>query len=244
MRPHTTIAVAPILLLVTSCATEAGRGDFPKTDGRTKAASTEEPSPPEEAASKAPATLTIGSPWEWRNGDESSIGRTTVVSWKQHVHSVGSAAEETGEKGYEWGALDLKVCTDRGEVLSSQTDWTLAYQDGARIEPSSSTWDDFPKPEFPAETQVRAGDCVRGKLVFPVPSGQRPERVLYAPNGDGASLAEWKVPHEVAAANSESLAGVRHPSAARSSVVGIPGLGLRVEGRPWPRLSTWPGYAN
>ncbi|GAO09206.1 hypothetical protein TPA0598_04_08420 [Streptomyces lydicamycinicus] len=195
MRHHTAIATAAILLLVTSCASsKQSEKASPKTGGRTEAASIEPPSPTEEAASKAPTTLTIGFPWEWRNGDESSIGKTTVVSWKQPIHSVGSAAEETGEKGYVWGALDLKVCTDRGEVLSSQTDWTLAYQDGARIEPSSSTWDDFPKPEFPAETQVRAGDCVRGKLVFPIPSGQRPERVLYAPNGDGASLAEWTVP--------------------------------------------------
>ncbi|MFI1616515.1 hypothetical protein ACH4VT_05935 [Streptomyces lydicus] len=188
------MAAAAALLLLAGCGgPRTGDHVSPKVSERAETPPTEEPTPTDAESSKSPEILSLGTSWEWRNGDESSTGKTVVVGWKQPIHSVGSAVEESGEKGYVWGALELKVCTDKGSVLSSQTDWTLAYGDGARVEPSSSTWDDFPKPEFPVETQVRAGDCVRGKLVFPVPGHQQPERVLYAPNGDGASVAEWEM---------------------------------------------------
>jgi len=55
------------------------------------------------------------------------------------------------------------------------------------------TYGDFPKPEYPYDATVKAGDCVRGKTVFAVPGKQRPERVLYTPEAL-PEPAEWAVP--------------------------------------------------
>ncbi|WP_199826546.1 hypothetical protein [Streptomyces sp. WM4235] len=52
----------------------------------------------------------------------------------------------------------------------------------------------MPKPEFPTmPTVVKAGDCVRGKIPFPVPGDQRPTKIVYAPIGHPSPI-EWAVP--------------------------------------------------
>lgn len=190
-----TTAVAMLLAAatLTACGSSNGTDDTkakasPSTAKPTASKTTTEASPePDEP-------FAFGTPMDWGNDAGSLTGTTTVLSYEQPISSVGSAAEETGEKGYVWGALEVKVCTEKGKLLVTNTDMTLAYKDGARVEASGSTWDDFPKPEFPFEAEVRAGDCVRGKTVFPVPGDQRPEKVMYAPNGDTKTLAEWTVP--------------------------------------------------
>ncbi|MFD4377508.1 hypothetical protein [Streptomyces sp. NPDC058486] len=68
-----------------------------------------------------------------------------------------------------------------GTSTANTFPWTLAYSDGARVEASSSTWDDFPKLEFPVETTLSPGKSVRGKVVYPVPGDSRPQTVVYAP---------------------------------------------------------------
>lgn len=53
---------------------------------------------------------------------------------------------------------------------------------------------DLPKPEFPTDdVHVKTGDCVRGKIPYPVPSDKRPERIVYAPASFDEPL-EWTVP--------------------------------------------------
>ncbi|MEU6879565.1 hypothetical protein [Streptomyces sp. NPDC046712] len=118
---------------------------------------------------------------------------TTVLGYKQGIRSAGSAAEDFGTPGYVWAAVELKVCSTKGTFLGSTEPWTLSYADGARVEPSSTTYDDFPKPEFPYETKLAPGKCVRGNLVFAVPGNSRPQTVVYAPQGLDIP-EEWAVP--------------------------------------------------
>ncbi|MCQ8190123.1 MULTISPECIES: hypothetical protein [Streptomyces] len=188
----TTVTVLLAAAMLTAC------GSSDDTNAKTKTSpSAAKPTASESTAETSPETdepYSFGTPMDWGNDAGSLTGTTTVLGYEQPISSVGSAAEETGEKGYVWGALEVKVCTDKGKLLVTNTDMTLAYKDGARVEASSSTWDDFPKPEFPIETEVRAGDCVRGKTVFPVPSDQRPEKAMYAPGGASEMIAEWTVP--------------------------------------------------
>jgi hypothetical protein len=94
--------------------------------------------------------------------------------------AAGPSAEPHSDRG---SYTELKTCSVIGSFLATTEPWTLAYEDGTRIEPSSSTWDDFPKPEYPFETKLTPGRCVRGKLVFPVPENDWPHTVVYAPYG-------------------------------------------------------------
>ncbi|MGV9567692.1 hypothetical protein [Streptomyces sp. NPDC003480] len=66
---------------------------------------------------------------------------------------MGNASEEVGASGYVWAYADLKLCVTKGSYTDDTTRWTLYYSDGSRVDPSSSTYDDFPKPESPYGSQ-------------------------------------------------------------------------------------------
>ncbi|MFE7804005.1 hypothetical protein ACFU51_04925 [Streptomyces sp. NPDC057430] len=189
MRTRTTAVAVSVglLLTVTACGSTSESPEAATTTVLPPAATT---STPEPTTPPAPEAMAMGSTLKWDEGDIS--GTSAALSYKQGIKSVGSAAEETGEPDYVWAALELKVCSTKGTFSATTFPWTLAYADGARIEPSSSTWDDFPKPEFPLETKLTAGKCVRGKVVYPVPGNSRPETIVYAP--DGVDPVEWTVP--------------------------------------------------
>ena len=89
--------------------------------------------------------------------------------------------------------MSVKVCNVSGTDISvSQFPWSLAYADGTSTEVTGSTGGDMPKPEFPMDRAVKAGRCAAGLIAYPVPSGKRPERIVYAP--DGTDPIEWTVP--------------------------------------------------
>ncbi|MER8197059.1 hypothetical protein ABTY00_24215 [Streptomyces microflavus] len=192
MRTRTTTAalIAAALLALTACGTEpepAAPAAGPEPTTEAAETPTADPTP------AAPVTLDMGSTWEFESTTDDIEGAVTVLSYKQGVKSVGSAAEESGTPGYEWAYVDMKTCSTRGTFPATTEPWTLAYEDGSRVDPSSTTYDDFPKPEFPFETTLTDGKCVRGKLVFPVPGDQRPATVVYAPTGLDVPQ-EWAVP--------------------------------------------------
>ncbi|MEU1867864.1 hypothetical protein [Streptomyces gardneri] len=205
MRRLTTAALAAgttILLALTGCGASENPPATPaaKTgaEGATDSASTPatETTSPSPTASPEPTTaapLKLGATHTWEDVDAGVSGISTALSYQQGIKSVGLAAEETGNAGYIWAALELKVCSTKGMFIATPTPWTLSYADGARIEPSSSTWDDFPKPEFPFETKLTPGKCVRGKVVFPVPGNSNPETIVYAPES-AETPVEWAVP--------------------------------------------------
>ncbi|MEU9924542.1 hypothetical protein AB0H51_25180 [Streptomyces griseoluteus] len=120
-----------------------------------------------------------------------TAGTVTVLSYQQPVRASVTAAEEIGTKGYVWAALEVKVCSTKGEFVTSSQPWTLAYDDGARVEPSSSTYDDFPKPEYVEDADVSPGDCSRGKIVYPVPGDKWPAKAIYAT--DSSPALRWSL---------------------------------------------------
>ncbi|MET9762079.1 hypothetical protein ABZ016_23985 [Streptomyces sp. NPDC006372] len=186
MRTRTITTAAILLLALTACgsdneprATEtASKPTAPKSTPDAK------PSPAEPRAFGQEFTLT----------DDGMTMGITVLGYEQDTfHPQTSADEEFGTKGYTWAAVEIKACLKKGTSGVTRYPWALAYADGARIEPSSVTYGDFPKPEYPYEAKMKAGDCVRGKTVFAVPTKQRPERVLYVPEALDTP-AEWNVP--------------------------------------------------
>ncbi|MEU3342420.1 hypothetical protein [Streptomyces sp. NPDC006668] len=148
-----------------------------------------------ETSSSSPASLAFGDTWTLHSTDPAKPfeAQVSVLGYQQGFTSVGSASQEAGASGYVWAYTDLKLCVTKGSYTDDATNWTLYYRDGSRVNPSSSRYGDFPKPEFPAEVTVTAGTCARGKLVFPVPGAKRPRSVLYAPEGLGEQ-EEWTVP--------------------------------------------------
>ncbi|MFD3874411.1 DUF4352 domain-containing protein [Streptomyces sp. NPDC058623] len=97
--------------------------------------------------------------------------------------------------GDVWATAEVKVCNTGGENFSvSQFPWSLAYEDGTRIKVTGLNGGDMPKPEFPSGDEVvKQGDCVRGKIPYPVPGDKRPARVVYAPQGLDEPI-DWVVP--------------------------------------------------
>jgi hypothetical protein len=144
----------------------------------------------------APETYTLGDTWVWQQIDGSTSGTTTALAYKQPVHSVGSATDEGGA-GSVWAALDVKVCNDDTSTVPvdvSDSEWTLAYDDGGSVESTSTGYADFPRPQFPmGGATVKAGRCLQGKIVFAVPGKDRPVRAVYAPYGLEDPI-EWDLP--------------------------------------------------
>lgn len=193
MRTRTTAAAATALMLTLNACSS----DTEATPSRSTITPTEAtPSPSKTKPSPTPtqAAMKLGQALAWDEPENDLAGTAQVISYEQDVaKSTTSADEEFGTSGYVWAALEIKVCSTKGTFFSSSMPWTLAYADSSRIEPSSSTYEGFPRPAFPIETKLTAGKCVRGKIVYPVPGGQRPTTVVYAPQSD-MDPAEWTVP--------------------------------------------------
>ncbi|MFI1866881.1 hypothetical protein [Streptomyces jumonjinensis] len=197
-----TRAMVPAVLLL---ALVTGCGSAPDPDKPAAAASTPTkatssapvPEPTEEPTEEpiAEPTRDIGQAWEYEGtiADEEVEGSEAVLGYAQGVRSIVSADEDAGTTGYEWAAVELKSCSVKGSFYATTMNWTLSYEDGSRIEPSSTTYDDFPKPEYPVETKLTAGKCVKGKVVFAVPAKERPATIVYAPDSVEIPL-EWTVP--------------------------------------------------
>lgn len=143
---------------------------------------------------KDDVSLTLGDTYDWKaedNGQGESVkGSVTVLGYKQNVPASVSADDEYGTSGYVWSALEIKTCSVEGTFLATVEPWTLSYKDGVRVEPSSSVYDDFAQPEFPFETKLTTGECVKGYITYAVPGGENPETVVYASYGLDESV-EW-----------------------------------------------------
>lgn len=190
MRASTAAVTAVLAITLVGC----GSGSEPeKTRAAVSEAAQPDGTPTEQqtaegaaaqADAKTPEIVATGAVQKFSfAGDEEydpNAGTVTVLSYQQPVTASVTASEEVSAKGYVWAALEVKVCATKGEFTTSSLPWTLAYEDGARIEPSSTTYEDFPKPHYVENAAVSAGDCSRGKIVFPVPGNDRPSKAIYA----------------------------------------------------------------
>lgn len=123
------------------------------------------------------------------------IATSTVYAYRQPV--ARSAPRPDEQAGYEWGAVDVKVCASKTVpvpgITVSHSPWSLVYADDSQIEPSSTGYGQFPQPDYPwGEKQVAPGRCVRGWITFPVPAKKRPVAVEYAPTGEPVA-PRWTV---------------------------------------------------
>lgn len=188
------------LLLAAGALTACTGQDTPPAPAATVTV-TAPPTPTPPPATTPPpqrTTFDLGQDWNWQSTTDdgtTTTGTTTVLAYKQPVPNVSPPGDD-GQDGDVWGSVEAKVCTGKnspGSITVDQFAWSLAFPDGARIEVTGLNGGDFPRPEFPMDATVRAGDCARGLIMFPVPRDQRPERVIYAPDGIEEPI-EWTVP--------------------------------------------------
>lgn len=164
-----------------------------KDDGQTtdaapvKKAATTPPSTPATSPTKKTADLKIGDTAEITSDVDSSAA---ALNYKdENIEGI----QELLGAGQKWAVAEVKVCNRGAEAFSVSTFvWSLAYEDGARVEPAGTNAGELPQPIYPMDAKVSGGDCVRGNIAFQVPEEGRPERVLYSPDSLDEPV-EWQV---------------------------------------------------
>ncbi|MFC8658466.1 hypothetical protein ACFUCT_25165 [Streptomyces parvus] len=191
MRTHTAAALlAAGLLALTGCSSEPEAVSVTKSDTKPEPAPTT-PSPTPEPESQT--SFAIGETADIDDKPNNVSFTATVIAYSQPVKGPQAPTEDLG--GDVWATAEVKVCNVKGETFTvSQFPWSLAYEDGTRVEVSGLNGGDLPKPEFPTnDVSVKPDRCVRGKIPFPVQSDTRPQYIVYAPGSLDEPL-EWTVP--------------------------------------------------
>lgn len=96
--------------------------------------------------------------------------------------------------GQRWDGALVKVCVKIKSTLSNGP-WSLIGADSGLYTPSSDIYQQFPEPQYPSGDQpVAAGQCVRGWIIFPVPTATRVVQVQYSlDSGSDALVIQWRV---------------------------------------------------
>lgn len=154
---------------------------------------------------KATETSTPPSPTPSPSEEEQEFQLGDTVDIDDGMGALTATAvgyRDTGVKGWpealgpgeKWAVLDVKVCNTSGDpIQTSPLPWSLGYEGGVRVDSAGMNAGDLPKPLYPMDAKVAAGDCVRGNIAFQVPEEGRPERVLYSPEVLDEPV-EWQVP--------------------------------------------------
>lgn len=195
-RNHTnTIIISTAAVLIAGIVTAGivvsnSRDADDPTPTVVKAASTPSASSTKTSLSPSPSQETF------KFGDTADIGvgdrkfSAVVLAFKD---SGIAGIPELLPEDQEWATAEVKVCNKGTAAFPvSPFTWSLAYEDGARVEATHMSGGEFPQPLYPMDTKVKGGDCVRGHVLFEVPKGGRAERVVYSP-ADLDEPVEWQV---------------------------------------------------
>ncbi|MFI1728197.1 DUF4352 domain-containing protein [Streptomyces acidicola] len=180
---HAAAITAALLLagLATGCSSN---DDDKPTVSKASTAESASPSP-----SPSPSKETL------KLGDTANISihtKFTAAALTYQDKGIRGVPEMLGAD-QKWAALMVKVCNKGAEPIQTTAYvWSLAYEDGARVESAGMNAGELPQPLYPMDAKVSSGDCVRGNIAFQVPEEGRPERVLYSPDGLDEPV-EWLV---------------------------------------------------
>jgi hypothetical protein len=111
---------------------------------------------------------------------------------------VGDTATAHGSRrsaagGPGWAAVDAEVCAaaEAGSVGVSAASWRLVGTGGTVYAATQDALAGAPTPRFPDAELVEGGRCLRAWVVFAVPYGAAPARVVYQPDPSVGPLAAW-----------------------------------------------------
>jgi hypothetical protein len=181
---YTTVITAALLCALTACGSSSDDGKPTVTKASDTPSPTPTPSPSEEQL-------------EFKLGDTANIttaeGAFTAAALSYRDTGIHSSVPDLLESGQKWAIVEAKYCNKGKETVTvSPFPWSLAYEDGARVEATHLSGADLPPPLYPMDAKVKAGDCVRGNITFQVPTDGRPDRVFYSPEVLDEPV-EWQV---------------------------------------------------
>lgn len=109
------------------------------------------------------------------------------------VSQVEKSASEYSQLSadQQWWSVMVEGCAKSDEISVSWLAWSVQGDDGGTYPSSNSTWDDFPRPQYPVMSSLANGKCAKGWIMVALNSGVAPESVTYA-NSQGDS-ASWVV---------------------------------------------------
>lgn len=176
VRVAWSLAAVGMLMLLAGCGAHANT-----------AAPAPAPAPTSAASSAASSAHALG---QTVDADHSFV-EATVYSYQQPAAS-GAPAPNPGD--YTWAAVDVQTCASTSSIFSasvSTLSWFLVYSDQTEVGAARVEYPQFPQPAYPVDQQkLQPGQCVRGWVMFPAPSGIMPVVIRYAPFG--ATPVDWR----------------------------------------------------
>lgn len=176
------ICVACAVAIIVGIAVHSGNQPTPPAPSPATAepATQPPPSPVAPSAAPPPTALEFGETDRWTfDGTDVTL---TVLDFDPDRPSVGA------QPGERYAAADVKQCGGVPDYSS----WSVADTDSGVYEATSTTYQDFPKPEFPfaADHLLSPGQCVHGWVMFPVAEDARIAAVTFSGGGEQST---WKV---------------------------------------------------
>lgn len=120
---------------------------------------------------------------------------TTVLAVQQPAEAPSYATPDTPTD--HWILVNAKMCVHvdyKGKAFP--TDWTdFEGLDGTggRYMAASSSWDGWPPPpQYPRNSAISGGECVKGSFLLTAGPQQRIKMVGLT-NGEGGYAAQWKL---------------------------------------------------
>lgn len=186
------VMAASITVVVAGCGDNAKpsatgtTSEYPSVSNSAEA-TPEEPTPTEKVDPYAPnigdRALKVGQP---RRG-EGVI--TTVLEVRQ---PYPPALYREPNPGKVWLGVRAKTCVKSNQTETAQVfwgDWAAVDRNFGTYPGSSTSWDDFPVPQYPSYGEVNPGECVQGWLLVDLPRGKKIKKIAYRPGGQ--TIAEW-----------------------------------------------------
>lgn len=169
------------VLVLTGCSIDKGASS-PSSASSTSSASSF--TTPTTTSPAPPASLPMGQTYSNEAGD------VTVYAYKP---DAAPGAPPPTSPGTGWAAADVQVCVKQANYVNDLP-WALVGSDNGRYAPSSTGYGSFPSPKYPmGDTPVAIGECVRGWIVFVVPTGATVAFVRYAPSSGVIPPTRWAV---------------------------------------------------
>lgn len=125
------------------------------------------------------------------------VGRTvttTVLEVKRPMVS-SNPYRTPSEKGQEFLGVRASECVhknakDKLDVYWS--DFSAVDPNGGMYPASSTSWSDWPVPQFPPVKTIAPGQCAAGWLLIPVPKKQKITKIALSPMSE-ETYAMWRL---------------------------------------------------
>lgn len=187
---------ASIALMATACggdkestAAEDTTSESPSVSTSVDPTPSESPTPNEKVDPYAPniggRALKVG---------QSRRGTGVITTVLEVKRPYPPALYREPNPGKVWLGIRAKTCVKSDQTETAQVfwgEWAAVDKNFGTYPGSSTSWDDFPVPQYPSYGEVNPGECVQGWLLVDLPQGKKIKKIAYRPGGQ--TIAEWKL---------------------------------------------------